>query len=167
MIEWKGVYKDEKLMKILYSGWKGWLEEKGMEIMVEEDLEKTLHSVMAIWTDEDNAKNKGVEKGNYNESQNFPSASEGEEEEGYSSDTDLRKLLSRRWSRDTQKKSDKGNSTPDDNRGRKSEDEEGSGERDGARKRRKFWKKGDDSIGGVEVNLAKNTKSSTRGRRES
>jgi hypothetical protein len=31
---------------------------------------KTLHSVMAMWTDDDNAKNKGVEKGNDNESEN-------------------------------------------------------------------------------------------------
>ncbi len=49
--EWKGVYKDEKLMEILSSGWEGWLEKKGMGMMVEEDLEKILHSVMAMWTD--------------------------------------------------------------------------------------------------------------------
>jgi hypothetical protein len=46
--EWKGVYNYEKLMKILYSGWEGWLEKKGMEMMVEEDLDKTLHSGMGI-----------------------------------------------------------------------------------------------------------------------
>ncbi len=85
------MYKDEKLMKILYSGWEGWLVKKGMEMTVEEDLEITLHSVMAMWTEKDDAKNKGVEKGNNNESKNCPSASEGEEEEGYSSDMDLRK----------------------------------------------------------------------------
>ncbi len=56
---------------------------------VEEDSEKTLHSVMAMWTDEDNANNKGVEKGNDNELKNCLSASAGEEEEGYSSDMDL------------------------------------------------------------------------------
>jgi hypothetical protein len=124
------VYKDEKLMKILYSGWDGWLEKKGMEMMVEEDSEKTLHSVMAMWTDEDDAKNKGVGKRNDNESENCPSASEVEEEKGYSSDMDFSRLLSRRWSRDARKKSNKGNGTPDDDRGRKSEDEAGSGERD-------------------------------------
>jgi hypothetical protein len=90
------VYKDEKLMKILYSGWEGWSEKKGMEMTVEEESEKTLHSVMVMWTDEDDAKNKGVEKGNNNESENRPSASEGEEEEGYSSNMELRKLLCRR-----------------------------------------------------------------------
>jgi hypothetical protein len=31
-------------MKILYSGWEGWLEKKGIEMTVEEDSEKTLHS---------------------------------------------------------------------------------------------------------------------------
>jgi hypothetical protein len=38
--EWKGVCKDEKLMKILYSRWEGWLEKKGMEMMEEEDSDK-------------------------------------------------------------------------------------------------------------------------------
>ncbi len=57
-------------MMIFYSGWEGWLEKKGKEMMVEEDSEKILHSVMAMWTDEDDAKNKGVEKGNDNESEN-------------------------------------------------------------------------------------------------
>ncbi len=37
---------------------------------------------------------------------------------------DLRKMPSRRWYRDAQRKSNKGYSTPDDNRGRGSEDEE-------------------------------------------
>ncbi len=80
--EWKGVYKDEKRMEILYSGWEGWLEKNGMEITVEEDSEKALHSVMAMWIDEDYAKNKGMEKGNNNKSKICPSACEGEEEEG-------------------------------------------------------------------------------------
>jgi hypothetical protein len=64
------------------------------------------------------------------------------------------------------KKSNKGNGTPDDDRGGKSEDEEGSGERDRAGKRRKLGKKGDDSIGGVDVSPVKNTRSSTQGRKE-
>ncbi len=140
------MYKDEKFMKVFYSGWEGWLEKKGMEMMVEEDLEKTLHSVMAMWIDEDDAKNKAVKKGNDNESKNCPSASEGEEKEGYSSDIDLRKMPSRRWSQDARRKSNKGYSTPDDDRGGKSEDEEHSDERDGARKRRKLGKKGDDGM---------------------
>ncbi len=66
-------------------------------------------------------------------------------------------LLRRRWLRDVQKKSNKGNGTPDDDRGGKIEDEEGSGERDRAGKRRTFGKKGDDSISGVDVSPAKNT----------
>ncbi len=133
------MYKDDKLMKILYSGQKGRFEKKRMEMLVEEDLEKTLHSFMARCGQ--NAKNKGVEKGNNNESENCPSASEGKEEEGYSSDMDLRKLLSRRWSRDTWKKSDKGDGTLDDNWGRKSEDEVGGGERR-SRKQIKTWEEG-------------------------
>ncbi len=32
--EWIEVYKDEKLMRILYSGWESWLEKKGKEITV-------------------------------------------------------------------------------------------------------------------------------------
>jgi hypothetical protein len=93
--EWKKVYKDGKLMMILYSysEWEGWLEKKGIEMMLEKDLEITLHSVMAMWTDEDDAKNKGVEKGNDIDSKNCPSASRlgEEEEEGCNSDMDLRK----------------------------------------------------------------------------
>ncbi len=137
------------------------MEKKGMEMMVEEDLEKTLHSVMVMWTDKDDTKNKGVEKGDNNESENCPIASEGEKEEGHSSDMDLRKLFSKRWSRDARKTSNKGNSTPDDNRGGKSEDGEDSGERDSARKRSKLGKKRGDSIVGVDVSPVKNTRSST------
>jgi hypothetical protein len=76
--EWIGVYEDEKLMKILSSGWEGWLEKKGKEMTVEEDCDKNLHSVMAMWTEEDDAKNKGVEKRNDNECEICPSESEGE-----------------------------------------------------------------------------------------
>jgi hypothetical protein len=46
--EWIAVYKDEKLMSILYSGWESWLEKKGKEMTVEEDSDKNLHSVMAM-----------------------------------------------------------------------------------------------------------------------
>jgi hypothetical protein len=60
------VYKDEKLMRILYNGWESWLEKKGKEMMVEENSDKNLHLVMAMWTDEEDAKNNGVEKGNNN-----------------------------------------------------------------------------------------------------
>ncbi len=65
-----------------------------------------------------------------------------------------------------QRKSDKGYSIPDGKRGRESEEEERINERDRARKRRKLGKKGDDSIGGVEDILAKNTRSSTQSRKE-
>ncbi len=109
---------------------------------------------------------KGVEKGNNNESEICPSEKENEEEEGYSSDMNLRKIPSRRWSKDARRKSNKGYNTPDDNRGGESEEEEHSNERDRAGKRRKLGKKGDGSIGGVEVSTAKNTRSSTRGRKE-
>jgi hypothetical protein len=74
---------------------------------------------------------------------------------------DLRKAPSRRWSRSARSKSNKGYGTPDVNKGRESEDEEGSSERNGAGKRRKLRKKGDDSIGGVVFSLAKNTRLST------
>ncbi len=50
---------------------------------------------MAMWTEEDDAKNKGVEKGNDNGSEICPSESEGGEEEGYSLDVDFRKMPSR------------------------------------------------------------------------
>ncbi len=99
------VYKDEILMRILYSGWESWLEKKGKEMMVEEDSDKKLHSVMAMWTEEDEAKKKGVGKGNNNDSKIGRSESENEEEDGYSSDMDLRKMPSRRWSKDAWRKS--------------------------------------------------------------
>ncbi len=63
-----------------------------------------------------------MEKGNDNESKICPSESENEEEEGYSLDMDLKKMPSRRWLKDAQRKSDKGYSTLDDNRGRESEE---------------------------------------------
>jgi hypothetical protein len=121
---------------------------------------------MAMWTEEDDAKNKGVEKGNNNESKICLSESEDEEEEGYSSDMDLRKMPSRRWSKDVQRKSDERYGTPDDNGGRESEEEKHSDERDRAGKRSNLVKKGGDSIGGVENIPAKNTRSSTQGRKE-
>jgi hypothetical protein len=55
-----------------------------------------------------------------------PSESENEEEDGCSLDMDLRKMPSRRWSKIAQRKSNKGYSTPDDNRGGESEEEESS-----------------------------------------
>ncbi len=42
-----------------------------MEMMVEEDLEKTLHSVMALWTNEDDAKNKEWRRGTRMSWKNF------------------------------------------------------------------------------------------------
>jgi hypothetical protein len=78
--EWVVVYKDEKLMRILYSGWESWLEKKGKEMTVEEDSDKNLHSVMALWTDYDESKKNGVEKENNNESEIGPSESENEED---------------------------------------------------------------------------------------
>jgi hypothetical protein len=68
---------------------------------------------------------------------------------------DLRKMLSRRWSKDTQRKRDKGYSTPNDKRGGESEEEEHSNKRDRAGKRRKLGKKGDNGIGNVDVSLKK------------
>jgi hypothetical protein len=58
---------------------------------------------------------------------------------------------------------------PDDKRGRESEEEEevSSDERDRAGKRRKLGKKGDDSIGSVEVSPAKNTRQVHEGGRKS
>jgi hypothetical protein len=77
---------------------------------------------MAIWTEDDEAKKKGVGKGNNNDSKIVPSESENEEEERYISHMDLRKMASRRWSKDAQRKSDGGYSTPYDKRGRESEE---------------------------------------------
>ncbi len=121
---------------------------------------------MAMWTEDKDAKKKEVEKGNDNESEICLSQSENEKEDGYSSDMDLRKMPSTIWSKDVQRKSDKGYGTPDDNRGRESEGEEHSNERDRARKRRKLGKIGGGGIGSVEVSPAKNTRASTQGRKE-
>jgi hypothetical protein len=135
-------------------------------VMVEEDSDKKLHSVMAMWTEDDEAKKEGVEKGNNNDSEIGTSESENEEEDGYSSDMAIRKMPSRRWSKDARRKSNNRYSTPDDKRGGESEEEESSNERDRAGKRRKLGKKRDDGIGGEEVSPAKNTRSSTGGRME-
>jgi hypothetical protein len=102
-----------------------------------------------------------VGKGNNNDSKIGSSESENEEEDGYSSDMDLRKMPSRSWLKDALRKSDGGYSTPDDKRGGESEEEVSSDERDRPGKRRKLGKKGDDGTGGVEVSLKKNTRLST------
>jgi hypothetical protein len=47
-------------MRILYSGWENWLEKKGMEMTVEEDSDK---NVMAMWTEDNEAKKKGSGEG--------------------------------------------------------------------------------------------------------
>jgi hypothetical protein len=94
---------------------------------------------------------KGVEKGNNNESDIGPSKSENEEEEGFSSDINHRKMPSRRWSKDARRKSNKGHSTPDDNWGRESEEEEHMDERDRAGKQRNLGRRGINGIGGLEV----------------
>jgi hypothetical protein len=57
------------------------LEKKGKEMSVEEDSDENVHSVMAMWTEEDNAKKKGVEMVNKNDSKIGPSENENEEEE--------------------------------------------------------------------------------------
>ncbi len=51
-------------------------------------------------------------------------------------------------------------------RGGESEGEKHSNERDRARKRRKLGEMGGGGIGSVEVSPAKNTRASTRGRKE-
>jgi hypothetical protein len=164
--EWVALYKDEKLMRILYSGCESWLEKKGKEMMVKEDSDKNLHSVMATWTEDEKAKKKGVGKGNNNDSKIGLGESENEEEDGYSLYMDLRKTPSRRWSKNAWRKSNGGYSTPDDKRGGESEEEVSRDERDRARKRRKVGKNGDGGIGGVKVSPAKYTRSSTQGRKE-
>ncbi len=142
------------------------MEKKGKEMTVEEDSDKNLHSVMAMWTEDDEAKKKGVEKGNNIDSNIGLSIRENGGEDGFSSDMDLRKMPSRRWSKDAWRKSNGGYSTPDDKRDGECEEEVSSDERDRAKKRRKHRKKGDDGIDGVEVSPAKNTKLSTQGRKE-
>ncbi len=136
-----------------------------MEIMVEEDLEKSLHSVMAMWKEEDDAKNKGVEKGNNDEAKICQSESEGEQEEGYSSYMDLRKMPSKRWSRDARRNSDK-NTELQMMIGAGNMKMKSAAMREMEPERRKLGKKGDDGIGGVDVSPAKNTRSSTQGRKE-
>ncbi len=55
--------------------------EEGKEMTVEEDSDKKLHSVMAMWTEDDKAKKKGVGKGNNNYSKIGPSESENKQED--------------------------------------------------------------------------------------
>jgi hypothetical protein len=58
------------------------LEMKGKEMMVDKDFDKKMHSLMAMWTENNEAKNKGEGKGNYNDFKIGPSESENEEEDG-------------------------------------------------------------------------------------
>jgi hypothetical protein len=47
--KWKETYKIENMMRILYRGFKDWLNDVKKQIKVGDNSSRTYHSVMAMW----------------------------------------------------------------------------------------------------------------------
>jgi hypothetical protein len=56
--KWKETYKNENMMRILYRGFKDWLNDVGKQIKVGDSSSKTYHLVMAMWRAEEAEDNK-------------------------------------------------------------------------------------------------------------
>jgi len=50
---WKKVYNDEMLRGVLYEGWEKWLEESGRKLRIGDGSNKTFHSIMATWENDE------------------------------------------------------------------------------------------------------------------
>jgi hypothetical protein len=101
--KWKETYKCENMMRILYHGFKDWLNDVGKQIKAGDDSSRTYHLVMVMWRaeeTEDNKTKKGgkaVPSNNSDESTN--ESDEDNDNEGYMLDSGLQ-LLSKNWSKE-------------------------------------------------------------------
>ena len=81
---WKKVYNDEKLRGVLYKGWEKWLEECGRKLRIGDGSNKTLHSIMATWEDDEIDDSKVASKRRSGDSSEEDSGKETDR--GYDSD---------------------------------------------------------------------------------
>ncbi len=56
--KWKETYKHENMMRILYRGFKDWLNDVRKQIKVGDDSSRTYHLVMTMWRVEETEDNK-------------------------------------------------------------------------------------------------------------
>jgi hypothetical protein len=50
---WQKVYNDDELRGVLCTGWGKWLEELGRKLRIGDGSNKTFHSIMATWEDDE------------------------------------------------------------------------------------------------------------------
>jgi hypothetical protein len=50
---WQKVYNDDVLRGVLCTGWGKWLEEHGQKLRIRDGSNKTFHSIMATWEDDE------------------------------------------------------------------------------------------------------------------
>jgi hypothetical protein len=91
--KWKETYKNENMLRILYRGFKDWLNDVGKQIKVGDNSSRTCHSGMVMWRAEemeDNKTKKGgkaVPSNNSDESTN--ESDDNNDNKGYMSDSGL------------------------------------------------------------------------------
>jgi hypothetical protein len=81
---WKKLYNDEKLRGVLFKGWEKWLEECGRKLRIGDGSNKTLHSIMATWEDDEIDDSKVASKRRSGDSSEEDSGKETDR--GYDSD---------------------------------------------------------------------------------
>jgi hypothetical protein len=97
--KWKEMYKNENMMRILYRGFKDWLNDVGKQIKVGDNSSRTYRSVMAMWraeeTEDDKTKKGGKAVPSNNSDESTNESDDDDNNEGYMSDSGLR-LLSKK-----------------------------------------------------------------------
>ena len=101
-MKYKELYKQAKLMDIIYRGWETWLVTHKTKVIVGESSRKTFHSIMATWieTEEDNASDEGGEKGGLRNDSD--SEDDIDEDKGYFSDIGTNRYT---WGKSTSRNS--------------------------------------------------------------
>jgi hypothetical protein len=81
---WKKLYNDEKLRGVLFKGWEKWLEECGRKLRIGDGSNKTFHSIMVTWEDDEIDDSKVASKRRSGDSSEEDSGKETDR--GYDSD---------------------------------------------------------------------------------
>ena len=81
---WQKVYNDDELRGELCTGWEKWLEEYGQKLQIGDGSNKTFHSIMATWEDEEIDDSKVASKRKSEDSSEEDSGNETDG--GYDSD---------------------------------------------------------------------------------
>ena len=81
---WQKVYDDDELRGVLCTGWEKWLEEHGQKLGIGDGSNKTFHSIMATWEDDEIDDSKVASKRKSGDSSEEDSGNETDG--GYDSD---------------------------------------------------------------------------------